>query len=131
MRHRTRAPFAELRAPAVDSDRVLVSPTHHWLHHVPRDLHPKQLCRYYPRVANKIAAGWHDRILVDRLLVDLIFDRRGGRAGFPARILDELRALAAFNARQRLADRRKCVAEIARFHGRMALPMRLAEQTQG
>jgi hypothetical protein len=115
MRHVARAPFADQRAPAVDSDRVLVSPTHVWLRHVPRWLHPKQLCRHYPRVANRMADCWHDRMAVDRLLAELIFDRRGGRAGFPIRILDELRAVAAFNAKLGRADRRKCAAAMARL----------------
>ena len=85
--------WAARRAPTADTDRVLVSQTHIWLREIPRSFHPRQLCRHYPRVANQLARHWHDPVQTDRLLIDLMIDRRGGRAGFPARVLDELQAL--------------------------------------
>jgi hypothetical protein len=114
------AAFAVQRAAVVASDRVLLSQTHVWLHAVPRSIHPVQLCRHYPRIANQIAECWHDQTLVDRLLIELIIDRRGGRIGFPFRIADELRALATFNAKLERAGRRKGAAAIARLFRRIA-----------
>jgi hypothetical protein len=98
--------WARHRRPLSEEDRVLVSQTHFWLRQIPGPYQPKQLCRYYPRVANAIARCWHDRVLFDRLLIELIVDRRGGRAGFSVRIVQELKVL------QGLRDRR------ARVEGR-------------
>jgi hypothetical protein len=89
-----RAPRWETRRAALtDGDRVLLSATHLWLRRIPGRCQPKQLCRYYPRVANAIARTWDDRVTGDRLLADLLADTRGNRAGFPARIVDELQVL--------------------------------------
>ena len=81
------------RAALVDGDKVLLSQTHLWLRRIPGNCQPKRLCRYYPRVANAIAESWDDPMLGDRLLNDLLVDSRGNRAGFPARIVDELQVL--------------------------------------
>lgn len=81
------------RAALTDGDRVLLSATHLWLRRIPGRCQPKQLCRHYPRIANAIARHWDDQVLGDRLLTDLLVDRRGNRAGFPARIVDELQTL--------------------------------------
>jgi DNA-binding MarR family transcriptional regulator len=68
-------------APLVDDDRVMLSHTHTWLRSIPNGMHPKQLCRHYPRIANRIATSWGDVPAVDRLLMDLMVDRRGNRPG--------------------------------------------------
>jgi hypothetical protein len=81
------------RAPLVDGDKVLLSRTHVWLRKIPGHCQPTQLCRHYPRVANALAMCWDDRALCDRLLMSLMVDVRGGRAGFPARINEELHVL--------------------------------------
>jgi hypothetical protein len=81
------------RAALTDGDRVLLSATHLWLRRIPGRFQPKQLCRHYPRIANAIARHWDDQVLGDRLLTDLLVDRRGNRAGFPPRIVDELQML--------------------------------------
>jgi hypothetical protein len=88
------------RAPLSDDDRVMQSPTHAWLRSIPNGMHPKQLCRHYPRVANRIAVLWHELPLVDRLLTDLMVDKRGNRMGFPPRIRQELDRLYGFHARR-------------------------------
>jgi hypothetical protein len=93
--------WARRRAPVVDTDRVLISATHLWLHRIPTPLHPKQLCLHYPRVANRIAMTWHDPGRTDVLLQDLLTDRRGGRAGFPKRMVEEIQQLRRL--RRRLA----------------------------
>jgi hypothetical protein len=88
------------RAPLADDDRVMQSHTHAWLRSIPNGLHPKQLCRHYPRVANRIAMAWHELPQVDRLLTDLMVDGRGNRLGFPPRIRHELDRLYGLHARR-------------------------------
>ncbi len=92
--------WARVRAPATDRDRVLLSPTHLWLRSIPTPLHPKRLCRFYPRVANRLAEAWDDPERTDRLLDELLNDRRGKRRGFPDRITMELQRLERFHARR-------------------------------
>lgn len=87
-----------VRAPLGDADVVLQSPTHLWLRDLSRAVHPVQLCRHHPRVANRIAKAWHDPKRADRLLHDLIFDRRAIRRGFPPRIAQEIDRLYRYNA---------------------------------
>lgn len=103
--------LTELRAPLGDADRVLLSDTHLWLRRIPGRLQPKQLCRFYPRVANQLASCWNDPVAFDKLMHDLLVDRRGGRRGFSPRIVVELQVLGRFRKRaieptwrQRLRD---------------------------
>jgi hypothetical protein len=98
--HRMGADWSQTRAPLSDADRVMLSHTHAWLRGMPNGIHPKQLCRHYPRVANRIAMGWHDLPLVDRLLLDLMVDRRGDRLGFPPRIRQEIDRLYGYHAKR-------------------------------
>jgi hypothetical protein len=86
------------RAPPVNADRALQSETHEWLRQIPRGLHPTQLCRHYPRLANRIALCWADPPQVARLLSDLMIDRRGHRRGFGPRINKEVDRLYRHNA---------------------------------
>jgi hypothetical protein len=97
--------WAGLRAPTQDRDRVLLSDTHLWLRRVPPRLHPKQLCRHHPRLANRLAGYWDDRAQVLQFIDDLLIDRRGGRKGLPDRVRAELQLLGRFQA-MRLAARR-------------------------
>jgi len=83
--------WAHRRAPPRDLDRALMSPTHLWLRQIPGALHPKWLCRHYPRVANRLAELWADYQATDQLLNELTTDRRGHREGFPHRVMQELR----------------------------------------
>jgi hypothetical protein len=92
--------WAQTRAPLTDDDRVMQSHAHSWLRGIPNGVHPKQLCRHYPRIANRIAIHWHDVSVVDRLLLDLMVDRRGNRMGFPPRIRQELDRLYNLHARR-------------------------------
>ena len=103
-----------LRAPLTDADRVLVTETHLWLRRIPGPFQPKRLCRFYPRVANRLAQCWDDPIAFKRLLLDLLVDRRGGRAGFAPRIVVELQVLGRFRERQSEASWRKRLHEQAR-----------------
>jgi hypothetical protein len=92
--------WSQSRAPLIDDDRVMQSHTHAWLRGIPNGVHPKQLCRHYPRIANRIAMHWHDLPSVDRLLLDLMVDRRGNRMGFPPRIRHEIDRLYNLHARR-------------------------------
>jgi hypothetical protein len=92
--------WSRTRAPLVDDDRVMLSHTHSWLRSIPNGMHPKQLCRHYPRIANRIATSWGDVPAVDRLLMDLMVDRRGNRMGFPPRIRQELDRLYGLHAKR-------------------------------
>jgi hypothetical protein len=94
------ADWARTRAPLIDDDRVMQSHTHGWLRGIPNGLHPKQLCRHYPRIANRIATKWGDVQAVDRLLLDLMVDRRGNRMGFPPRIRQEIERLYGLHAKR-------------------------------
>jgi hypothetical protein len=105
------------RKPLLDSDRVLVSRTHVWLRDIPQTLRPKQLCRHFPRIANLIAENWDDRVLTDRVLNDLITDRRGNRAGFPPRVNVELHALLRLSLR-RTGDKSSAAARRKRERSR-------------
>ena len=89
--------WTALRAPLADDDRVLVSETHVWLRRIPRVFHPRRLCFDFPRAANRLARSWHDPALVDAVLEQLLSDRRGGRLGFPPRIVEELKLLRRFH----------------------------------
>jgi hypothetical protein len=101
------------RAALADADKVLLSLTHVWLRRIPRHCQPKQLCRYYPRVANAIAESWDDQMFGDRLLADLMVDCRGSRAGFPARIVEELDMLRRLRLYEsRTAHRTESVHEV-------------------
>lgn len=97
-RQRHAIDWQPLRAPPIDDDVVLQSPTHWWLRDVPRAVHPTQLCRHHPRVANRIAKHWLDPKRTERLLHDLMVDRRGNRRGFPPRIAEEIDRLYRHNA---------------------------------
>ncbi len=87
-----------MRAPLTDSDRVMLSATHLWLRRVPPRIHPKHLCRYHPRLANRLAECWGDRGRVGQFMDDLLTDRRGGRKGLSTRVKTELLCLERFHS---------------------------------
>lgn len=92
--------WAQWRALPTDDDVALQSHAHHWLRRIPSSAHPKQLCLHYPRIANRIAACWDDVPATGRLLADLLIDRRGGRAGFPVRVVADILRLHRIHARR-------------------------------
>jgi len=97
---------AYVRAPLTDDDQVLQSHTHHWLRRIPNGAHPKQLCRHFPRIANCIAACWHDPLATGHLLTELMVDRRGGRRGFPPRVAADILRLHRLHAKRLAGDAR-------------------------
>ena len=88
------------RSPRRDQDRVLQSQTHIWLRKIPSAIHPKQLCRHYPRIANGLALVWGDKSRVEQMFEDLLHDRRGQRKGFSERVRVEIERLERFHARK-------------------------------
>lgn len=92
--------WSHSRAAPIDDDRVMQSHTHAWLRSIPNGVHPKQLCRHYPRLANRIAVNWEHLQVLDRLLTDLMVDRRGERKGFPPRIRQEIERLYGYHAKR-------------------------------
>lgn len=92
--------YLRLRGPQRDQDRVLQSPTHVWLRRIPSAIHPKHLCRYYPRIANRLAVAWGDKYEVEAIFDDLLHDRRGQRKGFSDRVRIEIERLERFHQRK-------------------------------
>ena len=67
-----------------------MSHTLQWASGLPVDLRPHQLLELYPRVANRLALCWADKVLTNRMFEDLLVDRRGGRKGFPPAVRAEI-----------------------------------------
>jgi hypothetical protein len=103
--------WSRLRAPPTDQDRVLLSQTHLWLRLVPTPLHPKHLCRYHPRIANRLAQAWADHDETDRVFEGLLYDHRRGRKGFTERVKMEIVRLESFHARRPRLTRLRPLAE--------------------
>jgi hypothetical protein len=61
-----------------------------WFANLPPEVQPFVLLRRYARVANLIAATWHDPHLFQTYMESLLIDRRGGRRGFPPNVRREL-----------------------------------------
>jgi hypothetical protein len=84
---------------------ALSSAAQRWLKELPPKLRPFELCRSFPRVANRIALCWNDLALVDTVFNELLVDRRGGREGFPSPVAAELLRLHAW------CERRAAIAQ--------------------
>ena len=61
-----------------------------WLAELPESVRPRQLAIRYARLANRLAEVWAQPAKCERLLDDLMIDRRGGRKGFPLEVATEL-----------------------------------------
>jgi len=64
-----------------------------WMLELPESVRPHQLALRYARLVNRLSKLWDDRSKCERLLDDLMTDRRGGRKGFPLQIASELATL--------------------------------------
>ena len=64
-----------------------------WMAELPESVRPNQLSLRYARLANRLCKAWPDRVKCERLLDDLMMDRRGGRKGFPLQVANELATL--------------------------------------
>jgi hypothetical protein len=92
-------PWDKLRrsAPATEPlRRTLI-----WFGDLPPEIQPFVLLRRYARVANLVAATWHDANLFRTYIESLLVDRRGGRRGFPPNVRRELLALQKYRVSRR------------------------------
>lgn len=64
-----------------------------WMAELPDSVRPRQLALRYARLANRICETWGNPARCERLLDELMIDKRGGRRGFPLVIANELAAL--------------------------------------
>ena len=71
-----------------------------WLQSLPPALRPHELCRTYPRLANRLALCWNELPLIEAVFNELLVDRRGGRIGFPVPVAAELLRLHAWCERR-------------------------------
>jgi hypothetical protein len=72
---------------------TLTDETAAWMAELPDSVRPRQLALRYARLANRLCEVWTQTIKCERLLDDLMIDRRGGRKGFPLPIANELATL--------------------------------------
>jgi hypothetical protein len=92
-----------LRDPA-RQDQALKPHAIEWAERLPAGIRPNELMQRYPRVANRLALCWNDPALTNRLLEDLLVDRRGGRQGFPPPVRSELIRIRVDYPRARKED---------------------------
>ena len=74
---------------------VVLPATRRWANELPPGLEPHALLRRFPRIANRLAIAWKDRADCRVVFEDLLVDRRPGRQGFPADVLNDLLRLRA------------------------------------
>lgn len=75
------------------SPEALSDATRAWLDELPHAVRPHQLALRYARLANRLCETWNEPAKCERLLDDLMIDRRGGRKGFPLAVANELATL--------------------------------------
>lgn len=83
--------WEDRRTPAVTE--TLRDTTAEWLAELPEAVRPRQLALRYARLANRLCDLWKDAAKCERLLDELMTDRRGGRKGFPLQVASELATL--------------------------------------
>jgi hypothetical protein len=83
--------WEEKRTPT--STEPLNDETAAWLAELPEAVRPRQLALRYARLANRLCKVWREPLKCERLLDDLMTDRRGGRKGFPLQVASELATL--------------------------------------
>ena len=86
------------RDPAKASDVTLSPLAEKWVDRLPVATQPMQLCLLYPRITNRLALCWPDRVLTAHLFESLFSPKRGGRRGFPPVVLAELSLLRKYSA---------------------------------
>jgi hypothetical protein len=64
-----------------------------WMSEMPEAVQPRQLALRYARLVNRLCIAWKEPAKCERLLDDLMMDRRGGRKGFPLQVANELATL--------------------------------------
>ena len=69
-----------------------------WVKGLPSSVKPTALLRHYARIANVLAAAWHDPKAVSSYMDCLFADERGDRKGFLPDVSRELLALREYHA---------------------------------
>ena len=64
-----------------------------WMSELPAAVCPRQLALRYARIVNRLCKVWNEPARCERLLDDLMIDRRGTRKGFPLVVANELATL--------------------------------------
>lgn len=90
---------AQRRKP-LPTDRALTGAAMDWVIGLPQPLRPKLTCEQFPRVVNLLAESWHDARYSVQVIDHMVNDYRGGRRGFPAPVLAELKALHEYQRRR-------------------------------
>ncbi len=88
-----------------EQDRTLSADARQWLRRLPARERPLALCSMYPRLANRLAAGWEVPAQTETIFEELMIDHRGGRLGFAPLVATELMRL------HRLHEKRLASAE--------------------
>jgi hypothetical protein len=76
----------------------LLPTTTRWIETLPQEFQPAAIGATFPRIANALASRWATPESLTSYLNDLLVDTRGGRRGFPVKVLRELHALRALYA---------------------------------
>lgn len=74
--------------------------------------YPHALARQYPRILSRIMELW-DSPASDAYFVDLMVDKRGNRAGFPAEVASDIIYLSMVHARQHESAKQDVWGEVA------------------
>jgi hypothetical protein len=82
---------------AMPADTLLPT-TVRWMSTLPFEFQPTAIAATFPRIANALAALWPRPDALGAYLIELFVDTRGGRKGFPIRVLRELHMLRAHYA---------------------------------
>jgi len=77
---------------------VLLPRTVSWIAALPVEFQPTATARAFPRIANQLATLWSIPGEMASYFIELLVDNRGGRHGFPVRVLGELHALRQYYA---------------------------------
>jgi hypothetical protein len=94
--------WAQTRSPPSQFDHGLLPLTEEWMASLPHNVQPHQLAMRHRRLTNRLALCWNDPDLTERVLDELMLDRRDGqRKGFSAPVAAELLALREHVARLR------------------------------
>lgn len=84
------------RKPIMPDDFAFSYVAIRWMEQLPEHVCPVELALKFPRIINTIAAKQADAVACQRYLHSLLFDDRGGRAGFSFQIVQEINILRRY-----------------------------------
>ena len=77
---------------------VILPVTRRWMNSLPLEYRPQALPIRFARIANLIAANWDNPKDCTAFISSLLHDRRGGRKGFPAEVVQDIHDLRVYYA---------------------------------